>query len=216
LYAAAEWSVFVEVYIKPKKKTALVNKHQITVKDVADIIAKGDEAAKIEKMKLADVHENGKNMKNVLISVTDIIKKIKKTYPNAVINNVGETDTWVHCSFKKGKDNPWLVWLRVGFVSLILLVGAATAIMSFHTDGQIPKVFERYYSMFYGTERSNPPIIAIPYSIGLAVGIVVFYNHFFGKKITDDPTPIEVEIIQYETEVTEAMLETMEKRNEDA
>jgi stage V sporulation protein AA len=103
------------------------------------------------------------------------------------------------------------MWMRVAFVSLILMVGAATAIMSFHTDGQIPKVFERYHSMFYGYERSNPPVIAIPYSIGLAVGILVFYNHFFGKKITDDPTPIEVEIETYEKEVTEAMVEFMEK-----
>jgi stage V sporulation protein AA len=187
----------------------------VFVKDVADVVAKGDEASKIEKIKLIDVDSDGEKIKNISISVTDIIKKIKQAHPNATVNNVGETDTWVHCTFNKGKDNPWFLWFRVGIVSLILLVGAATAIMAFHTDGQIPKVFERFYSMFYGEQKSNPPIITIPYSIGLAVGIIVFYNHFFGRKITDDPTPIEVEIKQYEKEVTEAVIEMVEKREKD-
>jgi len=205
----------MDIYIKPKKKAVLTDKFQITVKDVADIVAKGDEATKIERMKLADIESGGEKIKNIAISVTDIIKKITQAYPNATVNNVGETDTWVHCTFNKSKDNPWFLWFRVAIVSLILLVGAATAIMAFHTDGQIPKVFERYYSMFYGEKKSNPPIITIPYSIGLAVGIIVFYNHFFGRKITDDPTPIEVEIKQYEKEVTEAVIEMVEKREQD-
>jgi stage V sporulation protein AA len=206
----------MDIYIKPKKKAVLADKFQILIKDVADIAAKGDEQKKIEKMKLADIESGGEKIKNISVSVTDIIKKIKQTYPNASVNNVGESDTWVHCTFNKGKDNPWFLWLRVGIVSLILLVGAATAIMAFHTDGQITKVFERFYSMFYGEQKSNPPIITIPYSIGLAVGIIVFYNHFFGRKITDDPTPIEVEIKQYEKEVAEAVIEMVEKREQDS
>ena len=203
----------MDIYIKPKKKAALLNKHEILISDVADVIAKGDEAKKIGKMKLREIKKDNKNL-NYLISVMDIIKKIAQEYPEATINNVGESDTWVHCISREKKEQPVLLWLRVGIISFILLVGAATAIMSFHTDGQIPKIFERYYSMFFGTEQSNPPIITIPYSIGLALGIIVFYNHFIGKKVTDDPTPIEVEIQAYEKEVTEAMVEMMEKRDD--
>jgi len=202
----------LDIYIKPKKKAQLLNKHEILIKDVADIVAKGDEASKIEKIKLKSL-KGDEGSKNYLISVTDIIKKISATYPNATINNVGEMDTWVHCVSRKEREKPFYLWLRVGVISLILFVGAATAIMSFHTDGQIPKIFERFYTMIYGTELKNPPIITIPYSIGLAVGIIVFYNHFMGRKITDDPTPIEVEIETYEKEVTEAMVELMENRD---
>jgi stage V sporulation protein AA len=115
---------------------------------------------------------------------------------------------------RKRAENSPLMWLKVAFVSVVLFAGAATAIMSFHTDGQIPKIFERVYQMFYGVQVTNPPIIVIPYSIGLALGIIVFYNHFMGRKITVDPTPIEVEIETYEKEVTEAMVELMEKREE--
>ena len=97
----------MDIYIKPKKKAVLTDKFQITVKDVADIVAKGDEATKIERMKLADIESGGEKIKNIAISVTDIIKKITQAYPNATVNNVGETDTWVHCTFNKGKDKKY-------------------------------------------------------------------------------------------------------------
>ncbi|MCL1863034.1 MAG: stage V sporulation protein AA [Defluviitaleaceae bacterium] len=203
----------MNIYIKPKKKADLRNKNVILISDVADIVAKGDEAKKIEKMKLKSLDKK-EEMANYLVSVTDIIKKINAAYPNATINNVGEMDTWVHCIHREKQEKPVFLWLRVAIISLVLFIGAATAIMSFHTDGQIPKIFERFYLMFYGVEKTNPAIITIPYSIGLAAGIILFYNHFFGKKITDDPTPIEVEIETYESDVTKAMIELMDNRND--
>jgi len=115
---------------------------------------------------------------------------------------------------KKSPDRTWLKWLKIAFVVVVLFIGSSTAIMSFHTDGQMPKIFEKYYSIFFGQEKTNPGIINIPYSIGLAVGIVVFYNHLMGKKITDDPTPIEVEMEQYDREVTETMVDAMSQRKE--
>lgn len=204
----------MEIYIKPKKKAALLNRHEVLISDIAGVVAKSGEAKKIGELRLLEIKSGGKKSENYLVPVTDIIKKIQAAYPSAIVNNVGEADTWVHCAFRARAEKPLFLWLRVAAVSLILFVGAATAIMSFHTDGQIPKVFERYHEIFYGEPRENPPSIAIPYSIGLALGIIVFYNHFMGRKITDDPTPIEVEIETYEREVTEAMLALMEQRDD--
>ena len=163
-------------------------------------------------MNLMDIHQDGETKKNYLVSVTDIIKKIKKTYPEYTVNNVGEMDTLVQYASKKSRDRSWLKWLRVAFVVFVLFIGSSTAIMSFHTDGQIPKIFENYYRIIFGVERSNPRIISIPYSIGLAIGIIVFYNHAMGKKITDDPTPIEVEMELYEKDVTDTVVEVLSQR----
>ena len=63
-------------------------------------------------------------------------------------------------------------------------------------------------------EKTNPALINIPYSIGLAVGIIVFYNHFMGKKLTDDPTPIEVEMELYDRDVTDTMVDALSQRKE--
>jgi len=83
--------------------------------------------------------------------------------------------------------------------------------MSFHSDAQIPKVFQNYYEIFFGEYKEDPLIIEIPYSIGLALGIIVFFNHFGGKKITNDPTPIEVEMSVYETEIVDTVIEYLNK-----
>jgi len=202
----------IDIYIKPAKKVTLSQQPTILIKDVAEVVATKDITDKINKMKLLDIGHDAEKKKSYLISVTDIIKTIQKKYPDYTINNVGEMDTLVQYSTKKSQDKSWLKWLRVAFVVVVLFVGSATAIMSFHTDGQMSKIFENYYRMFYGQERTNPRIINIPYSIGVALGIIVFYNHFMGKKITDDPTPIEVEMELYEKDVTETVVEVLNQR----
>lgn len=49
------------------------------------------------------------------------------------------------------------------------------------------------------------------YSIGLAIGIIVFFNHIGGRRITKDPTPIEVEMRIYEDDVNNALVETADR-----
>ena len=202
----------MDIYIKPVKKVSLSEVDKVTVKDVAEVLATSDVAKKVNEMKLMDIQIQGKKA-NFLVSVTDIIKTIKKTYPEYTINNVGAQDTVVQYATHKSHDITWWKWTKVSFVVLVLLAGSSTAIMSFHTDGQIPQVFSNYYRIFFGQESSNPLIMDIPYSIGLAVGILAFFNHLMGKKITDDPTPIEVEMSLYETEVNETILDVLNTQN---
>jgi stage V sporulation protein AA len=197
----------LDIYVKPAEKAELFAAESVWVRDVAEVVAPAEIAAQIRGIKLMDITAARKT--NYLIRVTDIIRAIQKKYPSAALHNVGAQDTVVQNSPERKKKNKAALFLKTAFVALILLVGSATAIMSFHTDTQIPKVFENYYKIFYGEEKSNPLIITIPYSIGLAAGIIVFYNHLLGKKLTNDPTPIEVEMTQYETEVNETLIEAL-------
>ena len=206
----------MEIYIKPKKKVTLTQRQHITIYDVADVVATKEVTAKVKKMALLTIDNRAQKKQNHLVSVTDIIARIQQGYPNATINNVGEMDTWVQYMTAPSTDHRLLKWSKIAMVSIILFIGSSTAIMSFHTDGQMPKIFEKYYSIFFGIQNPNPQIINIPYSIGLAVGIIVFYNHFMGKKLTDDPTPIEVEMEQYDREVTETMVDAMAQQKESA
>ena len=54
-------------------------------------------------------------------------------------------------------------------------------------------------------------ILEISYSLGLTVGIIVFFNHIGGRRLTKDPTPIEVEMRVYETDVNKALIETADR-----
>jgi len=202
----------VDIYIKPKKKVSLSSRRAILVRDVCDVVAAKDVTAKIKKLHLVSIKNDGEYKKNYIVSVTDIITVITQSYPNSTVSNVGEMDTLVQYAAEKSRDNSVLKWLKIAAVVILLFFGSSTAIMSFHTDGQIPKIFERYYSMFFGEERENPAIVNVPYSIGLALGIIVFYNHFMGKKLTDDPTPIEVEMEKYDNDVTETMVDMINQQ----
>ena len=64
--------------------------------------------------------------------------------------------------------------------------------------------------IFFSKKKiENPIIINLPYSIGIAVGIIVFFNQLCGKKITSDPTPIEVEMTEYEKQIEDNIIDTL-------
>lgn len=197
----------MDIYIKPMKKAKIIKKTKIHIKDIAEVLAPEDIMKRVENIKILDIKE--KENKSYLVSILDIIKAIDKTMPGHTINNVGEIDTVVEYSYKEKDDNKLWLYLKIVFVTIVLLAGSATAIMSFHSDAQMSTVFENYYYIFFNEKVENPLIIDLPYSIGLAVGIVVFFNHFSGKKLTSDPTPIEVEMSLYETEVTDNIIDTL-------
>lgn len=197
----------MDIYIKPFKKVSLSEVKQVYLKDIAEIYAPQEILNKVKSIKILDIRE--KEQKNYLISIIDIINAINKDIKNCTINNVGEMDTVLEYSPVREKDNSFKKNLKVAIVTIILLAGSSTAIMSFHSDAQMSKVFENYYYIFFNERVENPMILDIPYSIGLALGIIVFFNHFVGKKITTDPTPIEVEMSTYESNVTDNIIDTL-------
>jgi stage V sporulation protein AA len=91
---------------------------------------------------------------------------------------------------------------------MISFFGTAFTIMAFHNDIGINAVFEKVYEMVMGQPSDGYSILEFSYSVGLAVGITVFFNHIGGRRITKDPTPIEVEMRTYERDVNTALIET--------
>ena len=197
----------MDIYVKPFKKVSFAEEKNVDVKDMCEIYAPKKLKNKVEYTKVLEITEN--EQKNYLISIIDIIDAIDKHIPGHTINNVGEMDTVLEYSPKREKDNSFIKYLKISIVTIILLAGSSTAIMSFHSDAQMAKVFENYYYIFFNEKVQNPMLLDIPYSLGLALGIIVFFNHFSGKKITTDPTPIEVEMSSYEASVTDNIIDTL-------
>ena len=79
--------------------------------------------------------------------------------------------------------------------------------MTFNNDVDIPKLFAQIYQQFTGTPSSGFTVMEFSYSIGLGLGILLFFNHFGGRKITADPTPLEVEMRTYEDEIDTTLIE---------
>lgn len=83
--------------------------------------------------------------------------------------------------------------------------------MAYHNDIGISNVFMRIYEIVTGRESEGCTTLEIAYSIGLCLGIIVFYNHVGGRRITVDPTPLEVEMRNYERDVNTTLVETAER-----
>jgi len=68
-------------------------------------------------------------------------------------------------------------------------------------------VFQKVYGLITGEKPQGFTILELSYSVGLAVGIIVFFNHFAKWKINTDPTPLEVEMRLYEENLDKALIQ---------
>jgi stage V sporulation protein AA len=200
----------MEIYVKLSQQVDIIAKQEIVIKDIAKI--EGDEALinKIGKMKVLTIPSDCEC--NYLVTLLDIIKLIKNQYKDLVIYNIGQDETIISFCKEKKQEKPLIVFGKVLSVCLILLCGGAIAIMTFHTDAAVPDVFTEFYILFLGNDDLKPYIIEIPYSIGITVGIVTFYNHFSKITLTKDPSPIEVEITKYNQDVMNTIREKLDKK----
>ena len=62
-------------------------------------------------------------------------------------------------------------------------------------------MFSEVYRLVMGYEAEGATVLEASYSIGLALGIVVFFNHISSKRLNTDPTPLEVEMRLYEENI---------------
>ena len=180
----------MDIFIKPVKKAVVTGRRAVMLKDIADVYCQTDKSLNVGDIIVFNIPSDSTG-KSYLVSAMDIVKAIGHKIPNASINNLGEMDTVIEYFPKPKKKSKLFEIIKIAFVTVVLFGGAMTAIMSFHSDSQMPAVFQTMYRIFFGVESTKPYIIYVPYSIGLAVGIIVFFNHFMGKSITNDPTPIE-------------------------
>ena len=139
----------------------------------------------------------------VVFSILKVIEIIHQDYPNMEVVNCGESDFIVEYQKSTVKS---LVWQKVKLilVAIIVFFGSAFTIMTFHIDIGIQKTFSRFYEQVMGESKPLVTELEISYSIGLAVGIILFFNHFSKKKLTHDPTPIEVEMKKYNQDLLNA------------
>ena len=125
---------------------------------------------------------------------------------NVDIQNIGETECVVEFKIPKKDDGPMAI-IKTAIICLILFFGVGFSIMSFNNDVSIDDMFSKISKQFTGDKEQGRKILEYCYSIGLGVGIIIFYNHFGPKKLTKDPTPIEVEMRKYERDINQTLID---------
>lgn len=197
------------IYIEAAKRVTIISNKIIKIKDIALLQGPKEIISELNEIVVMRIPEDSN--KNYLISILDIIKAIYEKNNKLVLHNLGEKDIIISYKRKQGKDNKLIVLSKIIFVGSILFVGSAIAIMTFHTDSQLPYIFTNFYFLLLGDNKYQPYAIEIPYSIGLAVGISLFFNHFSKIKFSNDPTPIEVELKLYKNQVDDSIIEELKE-----
>lgn len=164
----------------------------------------------VKQMDLYHFHGKDKSEFVQVFSILHLIELIHKQYPSLEVVSLGEPDFVVRYEPKPEK-NP-IQYLKVAVLSVILFFGAAFSIMTFIEDVSVTKVFDRFYYRVTGVMPQGITSLEVCFCIGLAVGIMVFYNHIGHKKITDDPTPIQVAMRKYEQDVDTTYIETSSRK----
>ena len=182
----------------------LVHQKNLTVKDIAQTAcANSSVQNKIQTLKLSNLQitKPGRYVKSVL----DVLEDIQKEYPSLKIENLGEADFIITYEEEKGKSR-LTGYLKTIMVSVLSFFGAAFSIMTFNNDVDIRGLFADVYLLFTGQTSDGFTVLELAYSFGLGIGIILFFNHFAGKRIETDPTPMDVQMHTYEQDVNQTIM----------
>lgn len=182
----------------------LVHQKNLTVKDIAQITCSNTSLKnRIQVLKLKDFHLDrpGRYVK----SVVEVVDMIQDEYPETDVENLGEADFIITYEDEKGKSRA-AAYLKTGAVSILSFFGAAFSIMTFNNDVDIRGLFSEIYQLFTGQTSDGFTVLELSYSFGLGIGIILFFNHFAGKRIKTDPTPLDVQMHTYEKDVDQTIM----------
>lgn len=196
------------LYLKAEQN-AEVMQERVCVKDVASVYCCDKTiSAKAESLTVYKFGE--KEKKRQVISILKVIELIESQCQGVSVENLGENAILIEL-VNVDRHKGFLQWLKLTFVAAVSFFGTGFTIMAFHNDISINKIFAHVHELVMGYPSQGYSILEFSYSVGLAVGIILFFNHIGGRRITKDPTPIEVEMRVYETDVNKALIETADR-----
>lgn len=197
------------LYIKGEKNKE-VSKLDVTLGDLLSMECSNQSVLnKVKSLRILKIPEKGQQ--RFVLSVLKVIECIHKAYPNLTIQNEGETDLIVTYE-KPQKQNRLYHLAKVCLISGITFLGAAFSIMSFNNDVGVTKMFSQFYEQIMGRPSDGFSLLEFTYSVGLIIGILVFFNHFGGKRFSVDPTPMEVEMRLYENDIQTTLIESYSRK----
>lgn len=192
------------LYLKIEQNVEVTNK-TVYLEDVAKIYST-DKNIEKKLNKVVVIIIKAKENTKYMISVMKIIEIISKEYPEIEIVNLGEADFILDYKLP-GKANKVWEYAKAFIVGIIIFIGSAFTIMTFNTDVSVSEIFDNTYQLITGHPKTGGSVLEIAYSIGLPIGIIIFFDHFSRAKIHNDPTPIEVQMRSYEEDVNKALIQ---------
>lgn len=199
------------VYIKTPQCVE-VDKNNVTIKDFLTIYC-DDEKLKDNIQNLPFYTFKKNQREQLVVSILKVIELITKQFPGIEIENLGEGDFILsyepHSKWEKPRECICTI-----FICLTAFFGGGYAIMAYNTDVGAKDLFSNLSLLFLGNAKTGVAWITIAYSIGLTVGMILFFNHLGNKKINSDPTPLEIQMRLYEQDISTTIIKDISRRGE--
>ncbi|EJL40992.1 stage V sporulation protein AA [Brevibacillus agri] len=196
------------LFLRLRKRLAVKPEAMITLGDICQLFWDGKREDALKRMPIYQVKPTDGNL--IVIDIMQVIQRVRSVYPEVELEIQGAPQIIVEVLNPRKKANPVLVAL----VWLLLFIGSGLAIMNFHTDVSMREVHERIFYLITGEQSKQPLWLQIPYSIGIGMGMILFFNHIFEKKINEEPSPLEVELFMYQQSLDQYYIQNENKENQ--
>lgn len=183
------------VYIRLRHRVFIQPNDKIFLKDIAQIIAEDALHNQIGNRVLYQADAKDRNI--IIIDVMHVVEEIKKFDSMIDVQIIGPSQTIIEVVYKKRKISP-ILFLIIWF---LLFFGSMLTIMNFHEDVSMQDAHQRLYKIITGKSVDKPLMFQIPYSFGLGLGMILFFNHVFKKRLNEEPSPLEVEMFNYQQDL---------------
>lgn len=180
------------IYLRLRHRLQVKLNQKIRLSEISQFISHPSIQRTLSNLLVHEITPSDKHL--VVIDIMKVIDLIKGFDPELEVESFGPTQTIVEIIYPR--KSPKLV--LVLFVWLLLFVGSGLAIMNFHEDVSMLAVHQKIFKMITGEEEEHPLLLQIPYSIGIGVGMILFFNHLFKKRLNEEPSPLEVEMFLYQ------------------
>lgn len=189
------------LYLRLKRRIYIRSSHAVTLGQMARLTT--DDAELERRLRDLALYKHRESDGNrVVIDLLQIVKSIRRSFPEVNVEAYGDPQVLLMVADKPVKPRYGVLVLAW----LLLFFGAGLAIMNFHTDVSMREVHIRIVELITGKRNEHPLWFQIPYSLGIGLGMVLFFNHLFRKRFNEEPNPLEVELYMYQENVNDYVI----------
>nr|WP_255374355.1 stage V sporulation protein AA [Cohnella sp. OV330] len=184
------------VYLRLRRRVDVLPGAVIKLGDIASIETDRRFADRIRELIVWKMRPEDGNL--LMIDMLQIVRLIRRFDPDLTVETFGEPHVLLEMT-PSGKVKPRYALLVAAW--LLLFFGSGMAIMNFHADVDMPVVQRRIIELLTGRPDRHAWLFEVPYSLGVGLGMLIFFNRVFRKRLNDEPNPLEVEMFMYQENV---------------
>jgi stage V sporulation protein AA len=199
------------VYVRLRRRIVVPPNSVVTLGQVARLVTENGMERRLAGLMLHRIKPEDGNM--IVIDMLQVVKAVRQLLPGTTVETFGEPHVLVEVAHPD-TFKPRLIMLVLAWV--LLFFGSGMALMNFHADVNMPQVQKRITELITGKSIRHPWLFQIPYSIGVGLGMLLFFNRLLRKKMLDEPNPLEVEMFMYQENVNHYIItEEYRKKHEE-